>query len=372
MASAQAYPLLGGVESHIDEVSAGLVSAGCQVTSMSTDRSGALPRTSRRNGVLLRRFRAWPRHRDYFASPGLFFGVLRADCDLVHVQGVHTLAPPAAMLAAILRRRPFVVTIHTGGHSSPVRNRMRGLQFALLAPLLRRAAAIIGVSEYEAELFADVLGVPVDDIRVIRNGGVTPPAHQVAVIDDLIVSVGRLERYKGHHRAIEALPYLARARPDVRLRILGAGPYRQQLLDLAQQLDVADRVTIDFVPPEQREAMAIALSEAAVVSLLSDYESHPVAVMEALGVGRPVVALDTSGVSELVRMGLVNGLPADVEAEAVAEALLAELLSPRPPYRGALPSWQDCVRQVAEVYESALAPSRGVAPVTLSQRNAGM
>jgi glycosyltransferase involved in cell wall biosynthesis len=201
---------------------------------------------------------------------------------------------------------------------------------------------------------------------------VTPPAQRVAVVDDLIVSVGRLERYKGHHRAIEALPYLAQTLPGVRLRILGAGPYRQELLDLARQLDVADRVTIDFVPPEQREAMAIALSEAAVVSLLSDYESHPVAVMEALGVGRPVVALDTSGVSELVRMGLVRGLPADVGPEAVADALLAELRSPRPPYRGALPSWEDCVRQVAEVYESVLAPRPAVGSAALSQRSAGM
>jgi len=44
-------------------------------------------------------------------------------------------------------------------------------------------------------------------------------------IPHLIVSGGRLERYKGHHRAIAALPELIRRVPDARLYVVGTGPY---------------------------------------------------------------------------------------------------------------------------------------------------
>ncbi|MGO8565315.1 glycosyltransferase, partial [Rhizobium ruizarguesonis] len=41
----------------------------------------------------------------------------------------------------------------------------------------------------------------------------------------MIVSLGRLERYKGHHRALDAFNVLATKFTDMRLRILGEGPY---------------------------------------------------------------------------------------------------------------------------------------------------
>ena len=358
MVSAQAFPLLGGIESHVEEVSRRLAAAGIDLQVWSTDRSGQLCGRQERTPVPQRRFRSWPRQRDYFASPGLFAGLLRARCALVHVQGIHTLVPPTAMLAAVIRRIPFVVTFHTGGNSSRTRTRLRGLQFRLLAPLLRRAAALIAVSEYEAARFADVLGVDPSTIQVIRNGGLTvPELHEVAD-PDLVVSVGRLERYKGHHRAIEALPQLRALRPGAHLRILGAGPYRQELLDLADRLGVSEAVRIEFVPPEQRDAMARELSRAGVVSLLSEYESHPVAVMEALGVGRPVVALDNSGVHELVTRGLVTGLPDSATADSVAAALLARLEDPPAPITG-LPTWDGCAAELAEVYRRVLPSAAG-------------
>ena len=369
MASAQAFPMLGGVESHIDEVAVRLVDRGWSVELFTTDRVGELPRVGRRNGVLTRRFRAWPKGRDYFASPGLGVALLRANFDLLHVQGVHTLAPPVAMLAAIVRRRPFVVTFHTGGHSSSLRNRLRGAQFAALAPLLRRASAWIAVSEFEADLFAKVLRVPVERVTVIGNGGVGLTTPDVPVDPDLIVSPGRLERYKGHHRAIAAMPDILRERPAARLKILGAGPYEAELRRQAIELGVADRVTIEFIPPEQRWAMAEQLGRAAVVCLLSDFESHPVALTEALSLGRPVVALDNSGVSELIRRGLLNGLPPGASDSAVAQAVLAQMRSDQAVDAPVLPTWDDCADRIVEVYRDVLFPTGG--PRTLSTSRAG-
>ena len=70
------------------------------------------------------------------------------------------------------------------------------------------------------------MGLPAGAITVIRNGGSLPPVPGAVTPEPgLVVSVGRLERYKGHHRAIEALPYLLKTAPggpgrDPRLRPL--------------------------------------------------------------------------------------------------------------------------------------------------------
>ena len=61
---------------------------------------------------------------------------------------------------------------------------------------------------------------------MIPNGGALPAvAPDVRPVPGRIVSSGRLEKYKGHHRVIEALPLIRRDRPDAHLVVLGNGPY---------------------------------------------------------------------------------------------------------------------------------------------------
>ena len=58
--------------------------------------------------------------------------------DLVHVQGVNNFLPPMALASAQRTGIPTVVTFHTGGHSSRLRNMIRETQWQALRPLLRR------------------------------------------------------------------------------------------------------------------------------------------------------------------------------------------------------------------------------------------
>lgn len=356
MATTRCFPDLGGIESHVAEV-APRVAGAFDVGVVTTDRTGTLAPYDEVAGVPIRRFRAYPRLRDYYASPGLFLHLLRARYDLLHVQGIHTLVPPLAMLAAFLRRRPYVVTFHTGGSSSRLRTRARGLQFRLLGPLLRRAGALVAVSTFEARRFEKICKLPAGSIRVIRNGGtLPPPEHPVRVDPDLILSIGRLERYKGHDRAIAALAQLRHTRPNARLRILGAGPEERRLRRIASELGVADRVSIDFVPPLHRAAMSAAIAEAGVTVLLSQYEAHPVAVMESLALGRPVVVLDTSGMTELAELDWVVAVPADATPVQIAETIAGQLDTPVVPEPGRLPDWDTSVAELIKTYREV--PSR--------------
>ncbi len=142
------------------------------------------------------------------------------------------------------------------------------------------------------------------------------------------MSVGRLERYKGHHRILGALPAILEQEPNARLVLVGSGPYEEPLRAMAAQLGVSDRVSICGFGPERRAAMGKLVAAADVFCLLSEYESHPVAVMEAVGAGTKALVADTSGLSELGRAGLATTIPLDASAEQVAAAALAIAAAP--------------------------------------------
>lgn len=354
MVAARALPFMGGIETHVHEVSRRLAAAGVEVTVLTTDTTGELPRSETVSGYRIVRWPAYPRSRDYYFAPGLIRHLLgaRGAYDVVHMQGVHTLVPPAALAAARRTRTPSVLTFHTGGNSSELRESMRPLQFKVLAPLLRSADALVAVCEYERRKFARILGVPATSIRLIRNGSEPLPVDpRTPGIEGrpLLVSVGRLEEYKGHHRVLSALPLILREAPQATLALIGSGPYEARLREMAAELGVADHVVIRAFGPEERGGLGKVVSSADVMCLLSDYEAHPVAVMEGVGTGTPALVADTSGLTELGEAGLATTIPVDASAEQIAAAVMTLARAPRPgPPR--LPTWDDCAAQLEELY----------------------
>jgi glycosyltransferase involved in cell wall biosynthesis len=211
------------------------------------------------------------------------------------------------------------------------------------------------------------LRLPADRFVVIRNGGQLPPlddTHDAPTVSaapaetasqprpyPLIISIGRLERYKGHHRVLAALPHVRREFPDARLLILGSGPYEATLRRLAARLGVADATEIRMIHPTDRAGMASTLAAADVVALLSEYEAHPVAVMEALTAHRPVLVAYTSGLRELADAGLARAIPLRSAPADAARAIVAQLRDPIIPSDVTFPTWQDCADALLAVYE---------------------
>jgi glycosyltransferase involved in cell wall biosynthesis len=267
---------------------------------------------------------------------------------VVHVQSYHTLVAPAAMLVAARAGIPFVVTFHGGGSSSRLRSRVRSRQLRALAPLLRRARALVAIADFEIREYGPVIGVPGTRWVKIPNGADLPEGvGEIASPGRLIVSVGRLERYKGHRRVIAAFPHVLEQEPDARLWVAGSGPDEPALRALAADLGVADRVEIGA---EDRPTLAGRLKGADVMVLLSDFESHPLAVIEAASLGVPAVVADNSGMAELAAQGLATAVALDASAEAHAGALVRAMNGPRARTVAAIPSWADCTRRLAELY----------------------
>jgi glycosyltransferase involved in cell wall biosynthesis len=329
-----------------------------------------LPVEAEVRGMHVQRVPAWPRELDLYVAPGIYTAIRRGTWDLIHFQGYNSFVVPIGLFAAVRGDLPFVLTFHSGGHSSRLRNAVRGTQQALLRPLVTRAARLIGVSEFEADFFSARMGVPRERFVVIPNGAAMPAASPGVKVDPhLIVSSGRLERYKGHHRAIAALPELIRRVPDARLHIVGTGPYEGELRQLVRTLSLAERVTITAIPGSERQKMADLLASAGLFVLFSEYEAHPISVMEALSLRRPVLVSDTSGLRELAAKGLCRSIPRDAGPGELAAAMAEELAAHREIPDLALPDWDACAQALSDVYldvaasrSTIHAPPGGVLP----------
>ncbi|MDX8493044.1 glycosyltransferase family 4 protein [Mesorhizobium sp. VK22B] len=351
MVAARCHPFMGGTETHIQEVGPRLVARGHEVDVLTTDPSRELPVEEEVCGMRVRRVPAWPKELDLYVAPGVYTAIRRGAWDLIHFQGYSSFVVPIGLLAAVRGRLPFVLTFHSGGHSSRLRNTIRGTQHMLLRPLVARAARLIGVSEFEADFFSRRMGVPRERFVVIPNGAAMPaPSPGVKVDPHLVVSGGRLERYKGHHRAIAALPELILRVPDVRLHIVGTGPYEGELRRLVEALGLEGRVTIAGIRGSERQKMADLLASAALFVLFSEYEAHPVAVMEALSLRRQVLVSDTSGLRELAANGLCRAIPGNASPGELATAMADELEGHRQVPDLALPDWDACAQALSDLY----------------------
>ncbi len=358
MVTPRYFPYMGGLETHVHEAGRRLVESGVDLTLLTTaphTYPTPLPKEEVSEGMRIIRVRAWPPGRDYYIAPEIYSITRRGKWDLVHCQGCHTFVPPLAMLAARKAKIPYVVTFHTGGNSSRFRNGIRGIQWKLLRPLFANASKLIGVSRFEADYFRDLLGLPANLFSVILPPSTLPSlTHLPSGISakPLIVTAGRLERYKGHQRLITALPKIREQLPDAQLLILGAGPYEATLRELVRKVGVSEHVEIRAVPGSDRQAMAEILSQAALVALMSEYESHPAVVEEALALRRPVLVANTSGMRELAEQKLVRSVSLNSTPEEIAAAALRQIEEPLIPAQDALPTWEDCTRKLLIIYNA--------------------
>jgi glycosyltransferase involved in cell wall biosynthesis/GT2 family glycosyltransferase len=348
----------GGVERHVMEVSRRIAATGAEVEVLCTEPGGPRLDEQTRDGVTIRTVRSWPAGRDWCLAPRLWREIARRPWDLVHVQSYHTLVAPLAMLRAHTLRIPYVVTFHGGGHSSELRNRSRRAQRLLLRPLLRRAERLVAVARFEVEQYGAELGVPPERFALIPNG--TDLAFSTQPGDDgsaaeqnghpTIATIGRLERYKGHHRVIAAFPTVLEQEPEARLLVVGSGPYEADLRRQAEGLGVAGSVEFTSVPADDPAAMAALLRRVSLVVLLSEFETHPLVGLEAAAAGRRLLVADSSGLTELAADGLARAIPLDESAARVGAAVIEELGKPPPEGRPTLTSWDECAAALLALY----------------------
>jgi glycosyltransferase involved in cell wall biosynthesis len=186
---------------------------------------------------------------------------------------------------------------------------------------LRRADASVAISEHVRRVALAKAPWAAPRLRVVPNGidvarfAAAPAPH--AEDEDggrvRFVASGRLEPRKGLDVALAAL----REVPAAELEIAGEGEAREALGRLAARLGVGARVRFTGFASDVRPLLARA--DLALSSARS--EGLGIALLEAMATGRPVVALPTGGVPEIVRDGETGWLAHGRDATALARAM---------------------------------------------------
>jgi glycosyltransferase involved in cell wall biosynthesis len=200
--------------------------------------------------------------------------------------------------------------------------KVEGLK-ALRAWWTRRTSKVIVPSRSLAD-WVTQWGVPAEKMAVIYNAVEPLKEVQPAVVPLrtplTVVTVGRLVPWKRVDRVIEALVSC----PTVGLVIIGDGAERKRLEDLANTLDVADRV---YFAGQASQAETMRLMAACDFFVLnSTYEGLPHVVLEAMSLGLPVVATAVGGTPEVVCDGGNGRLIAPADDDALVR-VLAQLVS---------------------------------------------
>jgi colanic acid/amylovoran biosynthesis glycosyltransferase len=149
----------------------------------------------------------------------------------------------------------------------------------------------------------------------------------------LVLTCGRLERYKGMHVLLQACARLMEQGLVFECRIVGEGPQRAELETLAKQLGVGSRV--HFVGTMTQAKLAALMAEATVFVLASvvvrrygKQDVIPNVLVEALASRVPVIASDVGGVRELVQDDHTGRLVRPERPEELAQAIADLLRNP--------------------------------------------
>lgn len=305
------------------------VSYLCTIRAAFPDRHEATARDRAELAAARVRFVELDESHAFLTTPGAWrglYGLLRREMiDIVHAH-----MPRASVPGAILGRLARVPVMISHEHGSALENR-RLRAFIDREIIARLSTAIIAVSEWDRGNLIEHEGIPADLIRVVPNG-IAPLPDPVAGPTFLcpgdrpfVGAVGRLYPEKGYEALIRAVALLRDRGRRVFCAIVGIGPEQAALQRLIDELALEEDVRL----VGRRDDIAVLLRELDVAVLSSVREGSPLAMLEYMAAGAPIVATRVGGVPELIADGTHGLLVAADDPPALA-AGIERLLDDRP------------------------------------------
>jgi len=290
-------PSLGGIENHVAAIGSQLVRRGWSVdvatqieSQDSIARNEILP-----NGIRAIRFRSrLPIYgQGVSVALGRYAAAQAAAGELVHLHNYHALTTLYAgrSLVRASTTAPLVITPHyLGVGAGAAQAAMHAVYGRAFRAILGRADQVVAVCASEAARLSADFGVAADKIAVIANGvdaEVLRAAQPFESDRRRVLVAGRLMAYKGHLSVLRAVAELP---ADYELVVAGQGPLEADLVALAGELGISDRLRLlgRLSGPE----LARWYASASVVVSMSSRECFGLTLVEAIASGAPIVASD--------------------------------------------------------------------------------
>lgn len=353
-------PYVGGVENHVSQLAKRATRFFKQVSVITTDPLQRYPQIEKNNGLSVYRIKSFaPKENYHFPSlTGLYKLMIESHPQVLHLHCIHDVPGP---IAGLMRgNSSLIFTPHfVGRMNSGLGRILFGAYRPFIGELVARVPRIICISRFEARLMLDTFPVSSGRLEVIPNGvdaELTRKNPWKEPEEPSILYAGRLEKYKNVDLVMKAVSELRNKHDKLRLRIVGKGPYREDLLKLSQSLRLEDSVDwFDRLPQSQLFPL---YSSSSAVILASEYENWGNVVAEAIAVGAPTVVANTSSLAEFVDDGLAEPIEPPMDENKIASVIgrvleNPKLYSPRGVKSPLIKSWD-------EVAEKTFLPSLSI------------
>ena len=317
-------PVIGGVETLVKNICELLAAKGHEVDILTCDidhwgKPTQTQKIETVNGVYIYRFRAWWRIGFMVFFPGFLAHLFRKKYDIIHL---HSFRHNHTDLGALVGRlRKTTAILHGHGPFFEYRLSKHKFLYYALYDLLARftifksVSAIFAFTELEKKEYLK-RGAPAEKITVIPNGipQVFFEPHDPAEFlqkfglagKKIVLSVGRLHSNKRVDLLIRAFAGVVQNEPEARLVIVGPdGGTLDELMGLVRELGLDRHVCwLGQIAAQDAEMLFKAYASAICFVLASDYEPFGLVVLEAMAAGKPVIAVNAGGPSEIIDDGV--------------------------------------------------------------------
>lgn len=257
--------------------------------------------------------------------------LFRTRCDIAHLHLGGNLTFRLlclTFLCALIPRRKFVLTFHSGGYASSTAGRSAH-PFTLRGFVFRKVDKIIGVNQEIIELFRK-FGVESAKLQLIPPYALTGPSSETEVPQALsdflrshnpvILSVGLLEHEYNLQMQIDVLGPVRETFPNAGLIIIGSGSQEKNLRNSIGEKSYAKDIML--CGDIEHASTIRVISESDLMLRTTIYDGDAISVREALHLGTPVIATDNG-----MRPNGVHLIPA-ANLEELHKAIKKQLNEP--------------------------------------------
>lgn len=321
------YPdMTGGAEIHLFYVCRELAERGYYVFVI-TPATKFFSRASETNipfaGIYIK---LWPKPfatLSYIVKSFVESFKLKQQIEIVHAHTANHQVIAVALLFSLITHKPYIISCQ--GSDIRISSR-KFLPRIFQIPFLYNAKKIVVVSNEISEILRRKYNIAKRQILVVGTGyddRITQELGNIRLRAETdrsmrVINVANMRPVKDHITLLESFARLTKSMKGVRLSLVGDGPLRGQLEEFCAQQSIHD---VEFLGKLPHRDVLEHIANSDVFILTSVEEGLPNVIIEALALGKPVIATAVGGIPEVVKDGVNGILVPPKSPEHVAKAL---------------------------------------------------
>jgi glycosyltransferase involved in cell wall biosynthesis len=329
------YPHIGGVETHVYNLSKGFVKEGHEVTVYTSQVKGTIENENY-EGIIIKRTKPIITAFTTPVTPKIKERIIQGKHDIIHAHYPPPLASYYAAKASKRKKIPFILTYHC----DLVLPKFYGnvitaiYRFTLGRRTLKITNKVIVTTKTYAATSRDLWKIkPIVipnaiDPSEFNPEGVGENIRQKHNLKDskMILYVGRLKYHKGLEYLIESAQYTD---PNIKYVLVGGGEFKSRLKSLTNEKNLNDRIIFAGEVPNSELPSYYSACDIFVLPSISRLEAFGIVGLEAMASAKPVIISDIPGVREVIEEGVCGFLSEPMNPKDLGNKITTLLSDPQ-------------------------------------------